>query len=62
MKTKKYYIAANILGAAEVKANSPEEALAKAEKYLSKRFALQPKPTGLMLFERADQITPEIIK
>tara|TARA_R110000868_G_scaffold11798_5_gene57587 strand:+ start:4567 stop:4746 length:180 start_codon:yes stop_codon:yes gene_type:complete len=48
---KKYYIAANILGAAEIKAESPEQALKKAEKYSSKRFKLQPKPTGLMIFE-----------
>lgn len=52
---KKYYIAANILGAVEVRANSPEEAHAKASQYMSKRFALQPKPTGLWVFEKPPQ-------
>lgn len=52
---KKYYIAANILGACEVKANSPEEAHAKASKYLSKRFKLQPTPTGIWVFEKAEE-------
>ena len=49
---KKYYIAANILGAVEVRAESAEAAHAKAQKFLSKRFTLQPKPTGLWVFEK----------
>lgn len=50
---KKYYIAANFLGAVEVRAESAEAAHEKASKYLSKRFAIQPKPTGLWVFEKA---------
>jgi hypothetical protein len=56
---KKYYIAANILGAVEVKADTREKALEKAEKYLSKRFKLQPKPTGLMVFETPEKTLPD---
>jgi hypothetical protein len=56
---KKYYIAANILGAVEVKADTREKALEKAEKYLSKRFKLQPKPTGLMVFETPEKALPD---
>jgi hypothetical protein len=52
---KKYYIAANIIGAVEVRANSPEEAHAKALKYSSKKFDLQPKPTGIWVFEKPDE-------
>jgi hypothetical protein len=51
---KKYYVAANILGAVEVKADSAEEAHAKASKFLSKRFKLQPQPTGIWVFEKAE--------
>lgn len=50
---KTYYVAANILGAAEIKAKSAEEAHKIAESYLSKRFKIQPKPTGLWVFEKA---------
>lgn len=53
---KKYYVAANILGAVEVRAESPEDAHAKASKYLSKRFTLQPVPTGLWVFEKAEDM------
>lgn len=53
---KKYYIAANILGAVEIKADTREQALKKAEGYLSKRFKLQSKPTGLMVFETPEKI------
>jgi hypothetical protein len=49
---KKYYIAANILGAVEIRADSPQDAHRKANKFLSKRFQLQPKPTGLWVFEK----------
>ena len=49
---KKFYIAANIIGAVEIKANSAEEAHAKAQKFLSKRFTLQPQPTGIWVFEK----------
>ena len=56
---KKYYIAANIIGAVEVKADTPKQALEKAQKYLSKRFRLQPKPTGLMVFETPEERTPD---
>jgi hypothetical protein len=52
---KKYYIAANIIGAVEVRANSPEEAHAKALKYGSEKFDLQPKPTGIWVFEKPDE-------
>jgi hypothetical protein len=51
---KKYYVAANILGAVEVRAESAEEAHAKASHFLSKRFQLQAKPTGLWVFEKND--------
>lgn len=51
---KTYYIAANILGAVEIRANSAEEAHAKASKYLSKRFTLQPQPTGIWVFEKSE--------
>jgi hypothetical protein len=47
---KKYYIAANILGAVEVRAESPEAAHAKALKFNSSKFKLQPKPTGVWVF------------
>lgn len=53
---KKYYIAANILGAVEVKADTREQALKKAEGYPSKKFKLQSKPTGLMVFETPEKI------
>jgi hypothetical protein len=56
---KKYYIAANILGAVEVRANSPEEAHAKASNYPSKRFVLQPKPIGLWTFDKPPQEKPD---
>ena len=49
---KKYYVAANILGAVEVRASSPGEAHAKASQFTSKKFKLQPKPTGLWVFEK----------
>jgi hypothetical protein len=54
---KKYYVAANILGAVEVRAESAEEAHAKASQFLSKRFQLQAKPTGLWVFEK-NEATP----
>ena len=53
---KKYYVAANILGAVEIRAESAEEAHAKASKYMSKRFKLQPVPTGLWVFEKAEDM------
>lgn len=53
---KKYYVAANILGAVEIRAESAEAAHAKAQKYMSKRFALQPVPTGLWVFEKAEDM------
>jgi hypothetical protein len=56
---KKYYIAANILGAIEVRADSPEQAQEKASKLLSKRFTLQPKPTGLWVFEKPPTEQPD---
>lgn len=57
---KKYYVAANILGAVEIRANSAQEAHDKASKYLSKRFELQAKPTGIWVFEKneAGQTVP----
>lgn len=57
---KKYYIAASIIGAVEIKAETPQQALEKAQKYLSKRFTLQPKPTGLEVFETPEEPTPDV--
>lgn len=56
---KKFYVAANILGAVEVKADTPEQAHAKASQYPSKKFKLQPMPTGLWVFERPPQEAPK---
>jgi hypothetical protein len=53
---KKYYVAANILGAVEIRAESAEAAHVKASKYMSKRFTLQPVPTGLWVFEKAEDM------
>ena len=50
---KKYYIAASIIGAVEIKADTPQQALEKAQKYLSKRFTLQ-------VFETAEEPTPDV--
>lgn len=49
---KKFYIAANILGGIEIRADSPEQAHAKALKLASTKFKLQPKPTGIWVFEK----------
>lgn len=59
---KKYYIAANILGAVEVRANSPEEAHAKASKLPSSGFKLQQTPTGLWVFEKGFSNNDDIHK
>jgi len=56
---KKFYVAANILGAVEVKADTPEQAHIKASQYPSKKFKLQPMPTGVWVFERPPQEKPK---